>query len=349
MSEIRRRRPVVAGVDGSESALAAVRWAAAEAARRRLPLRLVAAHTWPAGDSSATPGWVSTRARCCATWCSGTWRPAADAAASAAASGLAVEQVEVEGDPAAVLAGESERAELVVLGDRGLGGFTGLLLGSVAVALSARARCPVVVVRGVETDPAVPRPDPVVVGVDGSPGSTAALAFAVEAAVLRGVPLVAVHAWRDVLVDATMAPLVDWDAVESDEREVLAERLAGIRTTYPDLVVRKLVVRDRPARALVDESRSAQLVVVGSRGRGGVAGAPPRLGEPAAPAPRPLPGRGGPPSLTAPAHTGWIGPTATFHQRLTGAAVGRGRAASSALASRDAPPVPAASGRRSPR
>ena len=82
----------------------------------------------------------------------------------------------------------------------------------------------------------------------------------------------AVHAWRDMLVDQTMVPLVDWDAVESDEREVLAERLAGLRTSHPDLVVRKLVVRDRPARSLVDESRRAQLVVVGSRGRGGLRG-----------------------------------------------------------------------------
>ena len=271
MSGIRRRRPVVAGVDGSQSALAAVGWAAAEAARRRLPLRLVAAHTWPAGGLVGDPGLGVDPRAVLRDMVLGNLTAAA-AAASAAASGLAVEQAEVDGDPAAVLAGESEQAELVVLGDRGLGGFTGLLLGSVAVALSARAACPVVVVRGAETDPAVPRPEPVVVGVDGSPGSTAALDFAVEAAVLRGVPLVAVHAWRDVLVDATMAPLVDWDAVESDEREVLAERLAGIRTTYPDLVVRKLVVRDRPARALVDESRSAQLVVVGSRGRGGVQG-----------------------------------------------------------------------------
>ena len=266
-----RRRPVVAGVDGSEGALAAVGWAAAEAARRRLPLRLVAAHTWPAGGLVGDPG-LGVDPRVVLRDMVLGHLAAAAATASAAAAGLAVEQVEVDGDPAAVLAGESERAELVVLGDRGLGGFTGLLLGSVADALSARAACPVVVVRGVETDPAVPRPEPVVVGVDGSPGSTAALAFAVEAAVLRSVPLVAVHAWRDVLVDTTMAPLVDWDAVESDEREVLAERLAGIRTTYPDLVVRRLVVRDRPARALVDESRSAQLVVVGSRGRGGVQG-----------------------------------------------------------------------------
>jgi nucleotide-binding universal stress UspA family protein len=265
------RSRIVVGVDGSDTALAAVRWAAAEAARRRLPLRLVAAHTWPAGGFVGDPG-LGVDPRAVLRDMVRAHLAAAASAAAAVVPGLAVEQVEVDGDPAAVLAGESERAELVVLGDRGLGGFTGLLLGSVAVALSARAACPVVVVRGAETDPAVPRPEPVVVGVDGSPGSTAALVFAVEAAVLRGVPLVAVHAWRDVLVDPTMSPLVDWDAVESDEHEALAERLAGTRTDHPDLVLRKLVVRDRPARALVDESRNAQLVVVGSRGRGGMKG-----------------------------------------------------------------------------
>jgi nucleotide-binding universal stress UspA family protein len=264
------RGRIVAGVDGSECALTAVRWAAAEAVRRHLPLRLVAAHLWPVGGFAGDPGLgVDPRAVLRETV---HGHLAVAAVEAAVAPGLVVEQADVEGDPAAVLEAESQRAELVVLGDRGLGGFTGLLVGSVAVALSARAACPVVVVRGIETDPAVPRPEPVVVGVDGSPGSAVAVAFAVDEAVLRGVPLVAVHAWRDVLVDAMMAPLVDWDAVESEEREVLAERLAGIRTEQPDLVVRKLVVRDRPARALIEESRTAQLVVVGSRGRGGVQG-----------------------------------------------------------------------------
>ena len=111
-----------------------------------------------------------------------------------------------------------------------------------------------------------------VVGVDGSPTSEAATAFAFEAASLRRVPLVAVHVWRDVLVDATMAPLLDWDVIDSDEREVLAERLAGWSEKYPDVPVRRLVARDRPARALVEESGRAQLVVVGSRGRGGFHG-----------------------------------------------------------------------------
>jgi nucleotide-binding universal stress UspA family protein len=147
-----------------------------------------------------------------------------------------------------------------------------LLIGSVAVDLAAHASCPVVVVRGPEPDYTAPRPEPVVVGVDGSPTSEAAVAFAFEAAALQNVPLVAVHVWHDLLVDPTMAPLLDWDVVESDEREVLAERLAGWTAKYPDVPVRRLVACDRPGRALVDESGRAQLVVVGSRGRGGFRG-----------------------------------------------------------------------------
>ncbi|MDF3048967.1 MAG: universal stress protein [Pseudonocardia sp.] len=126
--------------------------------------------------------------------------------------------------------------------------------------------------RGPEPDYVTPLPEPVVVGVDGSPTSEAAAAFAFEAASLRGVPRVAVHVSRDLSVDPRMAPLMDWDAVESDEREVLAERLADWLEKYPDVPVRRLVVRDRPARTLVEESGRAQLVVVGSRGRGGFRG-----------------------------------------------------------------------------
>ena len=262
---------IVAGVDGSECGLQAVRWAAAEAARRRLPLRLVAAHTFPAGGFVGDPGLGVDPRAVLRDVVLGNLAAAATEAGDAV-PGLDVEQADVEGDAAAVLAEESHRAVLVVLGDRGLGGFTGLLLGSVAVALSAHAACPVVVVRGDETDPAVPRREPVVVGVDGSPGGDAAVEFAAGAAVQRGVPLVVVHALRDVSADAAAAPLVDWDAVESAERQALGDRTAGVRAAHPDLVLRERVVRDRPARALVDESRGAQLVVVGSRGRGGLRG-----------------------------------------------------------------------------
>lgn len=271
MGENSIRRPVVAGVDGSECSLQAVRWAAAEAARRRLPLRLVGAHAWLSGRLVGDPGLGVDYLAVLREAALERVAVAADAARQVA-PGLEIEQADVTGLPVPVLRAESASAELVALGDRGLGGFTGLLVGSVAVELAAHASCPVVVVRGPEPDYVTPLPEPVVVGVDGSPASEAAVAFAFEAAALRGVPLVAVHVWHDVLIDQTLAPLLDWDAIESDEREVLAERLAGWPAKYPDVPVRRLVVRDRAARTLVEESGRAQLVVVGSRGRGGFRG-----------------------------------------------------------------------------
>jgi len=259
---------VVVGVDGSERALRAVRWAAAEAARRHLPLRVVLAFEWPRhhpiGEIDLGESYrdvVRGQAR----------RHLADAAAVAerAVEGVEVEQRLVDGFPTPVLAAESERAQLVVIADRGLGGVSGLLLGSVAAGLGAHARCPLVVVRG------VPDPEPgapIVVGVDGSPLSEPALAFAYEAAAVRGVALEAVHAWREVVGDLDVATLLDWDAVEVEERALLAERLAGWAEKFPDVPVRRVVTRERPAHVLVEQSRGAQLVVVGSRGRGGFTG-----------------------------------------------------------------------------
>ncbi len=271
MQEHGAGRGVVVGVDGSECALQAVRWAAAEAGRRRLPLRLVAAYSWPGGRLVGDPGLGVDHRRVLRDLAEEQLAAAARTAA-AVTPGLAVEQVPVQGLPVPVLHAESARAALVVLGDRGLGGFTGLLVGSVAVDLAAHAVCPIVVVRGPEPDPAAPRPEPVVVGVGDSAASGAAVAFAFEAAALRGVPLVAVHTWRDPLVDATMAPSLDLEATTADEGEVLAERLAGWGGEYPEVSVRRLVLRDGAARALVRESASAQLLVVGSRGRSGLAG-----------------------------------------------------------------------------
>lgn len=217
-------RTVVVGIDGSESALEAVRWAAREADRRQVPLRLVNAFGWPdtrhIGDAGFGGGSREVLLRSARKELA-----AAAAVADQAAPGMVVEQQLVVGFPVPVLQAEATRAQLVVLGHRGLGGFTGLLVGSVAVALAAHAACPVIVVRGSGLD--APSEGPVVVGVDGSPTSEAAIAFAFGAAAARGVPLVAVHTWWDLLVDPAMAPMLDWDAIEVDERQVLAEGLAG--------------------------------------------------------------------------------------------------------------------------
>ena len=151
--------------------------------------------------------------------------------------------------------------------DTGAGGFGTLVLGSVGSAAAAHAACPVVVVRGEST----PTDGPVVVGVDGSRLSEAALAFAIDAAVRRGTSLVAVHAWQDA-ANPRVAALIDWKAVAAEEAAVLAERLAGWQEKHPDLTIERRVVRDSPAHELTALSEQAQLVVVGSRGRGGFAG-----------------------------------------------------------------------------
>jgi nucleotide-binding universal stress UspA family protein len=111
--------------------------------------------------------------------------------------------------------------------------------------------------------------------VDGSPGSTPALRYAFDAASRLGAPLVTLHTWLDVPVDAPRGEpvwTVDWERVENDEHRLLAERLAGWQEEYPDVKVQRVVTRDRPVRSLLDAAEAAQLVVVGSRGRGGFTG-----------------------------------------------------------------------------
>ncbi len=259
-------RRVVVGVDGSDSALRAVRWAAEDAGRRGVPLRLV--HTFVPLTSYA-PRAVDPRTLHTAMRDRGReWLDQASAVAAQAGPGLSVDAVLVEASPVTTLVRESRDAALVVLGSRGLGGFTGLLVGSTAVGLAGRARCPVVVVRGAYEETA----GPVVVGVDGTPTGEAAIAFAFAEAAARGAELVAVHAWTDLLVEtavATSAGLLDLAPVEQQAEELLAERLAGWGQEYPDVRVTREVVHDRPARALLRHAEHARLLVVGSRGRGG--------------------------------------------------------------------------------
>ncbi|MCF7548626.1 universal stress protein [Pseudonocardia sp. WMMC193] len=261
--------PVVVGVDGSASGSEAVCWAAREAVRRRVGLRLVSALVLPEPNHLGNPGLGTSYKR---TMTEAAEQVLADAVALARSvePGLEMESELRSGFAIPVLLAESDRAGLVVVGSRGLGGFTGLLVGSVAIALVARGASPVVVVRG-DAEEGADDTRPVVVGVDGSPVSEEALALAFEEAALHRAPLLALHTWQDV-VELGIAALVDWNGVEAEEHALLAERLAGWAEKYPDVEVRRRVVRDRPAAELVDLSRSARLVVVGSRGRGGVRG-----------------------------------------------------------------------------
>lgn len=128
--------------------------------------------------------------------------------------------------------------------------------------------------RGSHPDDVFCRPEraqaPIVLGVDGSPASERATALAFEEASWRKAELVVLHAWSDA--DWPEVAPIPWSAISDDAEEVLAERLVGWQEQYPDVVVRRLVVRDHPAQNLLVESESAQLVVVGSHGRGGFAG-----------------------------------------------------------------------------
>lgn len=176
--------------------------------------------------------------------------------------------------PVPALVELSTKAEMVVVGSRGHGALERVLLGSVSTGLVHHAHCPVAVVRNEPT----PREGCVLVGVDGSPISELATAIAFDEAAWRGTELVALYAWTDAEVpdlplrEWTGTTRTSWTALQSEAEETLGERLAGYRERYPDVVVRREVVVNRPAQHLIDRSESAQLVVVGSHGRGGFAG-----------------------------------------------------------------------------
>ena len=267
----RAHRPVVVGVDGSGSAYRAVEWAAAEAVRRGAELRLVRAFSWTTSERPIRDGGRVAQYRDeLLKIARGQVARAARIAADVRPEVETTTQVAI-GAPIEVLGSEARRAQLLVLGDRGLGGLAGLLLGSVAVGLAAHGACPVVIVRG-ERAGAGNDESPVVVGIDDSPISEAALAFAFDAAAARGVGLVVVHAWSPTAIDDALAPVMDWGVATAEEDALLAERLTGWEQKHPEVAVRRTVVRNGAVRSLVAASREAQLVVVGSRGRGNATG-----------------------------------------------------------------------------
>jgi len=265
---------VVVGVDGSESALAAVRWAAREASRRHAPLRLVAAVGWTSFRPIGVPALGQEYQRQQLERQAGEHLAEAAAIVGEAAAGVQVQQQVRGGEPPVVLRAESERAALVVLGTRGRGGFGALLLGSVAISVAAHAACPVVVVRG----PAPSADGPVVVGLDAlGVGDDAVLGVAFEEASRRGVPLTVVHAVNQAVLDPLLVPMIDWAALRTEEEQRLRDRIAPWITKFPSVEVGPVVVLDGAGRELVARSGGASLVVVGSRGRGVIGG--PLLGS----------------------------------------------------------------------
>jgi nucleotide-binding universal stress UspA family protein len=169
--------------------------------------------------------------------------------------------------PVPTLVELSEEAEMVVVGSNGRGAVGRVLLGSVSSGVVRSTKCPVAVIRADASF--MPHSDqaPVLVGIDCSPASELALAIAFDEASFRGVELTAFHAWSDVAV--YQIPWLDW---KSEAEQSLAEYLAGWQERYPDVKVHRLLALDHPGRALIEESESAQLVVVGTHGRGALTG-----------------------------------------------------------------------------
>lgn len=252
---------ILVATDGSPHAARALRWAAAEATRVGAPLRIVIAQE-PSGDLQAMAP----------TLYEAQHQRALDILQDARSvvqenyPDLEVEAETRQGRTLDVLLGLGALARLIVVGSRGRGGFAGLLLGSTSQRLAGHSATPVVVVP--EHDDADRRG--IVVGLDGSSESQQALEFATDQALSRGVPLTAVAVVQGSHFYNPETPVAhDWveQAAEESARD-LAETVAPLREQHPDLEVIESVERGHPAEALLHASRGAELLVLGSRGRG---------------------------------------------------------------------------------
>jgi nucleotide-binding universal stress UspA family protein len=266
---VSRPGPVLIGYDGSSASTAALAWAASYARTEGLSLRLVHALALPVLSTPmgiAAPLPVDDIEAAARQLLDDACRHVREAHPQ-----LAIDVVVTFGPAAQVVLEESRQAALTVLGSRGLGEFRELVVGSVAAQVSAHASSPVVVVpagwSAVE--------GPVVVGVDGSELSSAAVDFGFRYAAATGVELDAVLAWTGPVSTGPgdLIPLVyDADALREEDEAVLSEAVAGHTDKYPDVVVRHRVVHGHAADVLLDAADGAQLLVVGSRGRGGFRG-----------------------------------------------------------------------------
>ncbi|NBM18778.1 universal stress protein [Streptomyces sp. GC420] len=261
------RRPIVVGVDPDPERRLATAWAADEAARRHLPLRLVHAQGVPTGgyrSGEVRPSWEE--------W-NKSLHEEGDRLLRETVAFVEARQPDVEttallteGHPAWALREEAPNAAAVVVGSWHMGVVKDLFsTASVALPLVAHAPCPVVVVR--EAEHITPRQPYFVVGVDGSPDSGAAVDYAFEEAALRGAALRALYVWHPPLLGA-----MDVNAAVEECRRVLSETVAGRTGTYPEVELFHEVVLGHPVQKLVDASEHALGLVIGSRGHGGFTG-----------------------------------------------------------------------------
>ena len=256
-------KPIVAGTDGSEESLRAVDWAAREAVLRGAPLRIVSAasllprmvsRAGPTDYDTVTDVLVNDRDRALA---------AAAERAAKTAPGVLIDTDQLAGQPAQAVTESGAGALMLVVGSRGRGAFTAMVLGSVSRYAASHASCPVVVVR----DETTSTHRQVVVGVGDLDHCADSLTFAFEEAALRQGSLLAVHAWHAPQADISRAGDVhtgaDPHALEAEAGRHLEGLLNEWREKYPDVPVSTDVVHGHPGRALVGLSARADLVVIG--------------------------------------------------------------------------------------
>lgn len=302
-----RPEVVLVGVDGSPASMHALDWAVAWAGRVGWSLHLVSSYTLPSFTAASLDGGYAALDD--TSMAEGAQAVLAEAEARAVAAGARVTTSVATGDAAGVLVELSADHGLAVVGTRGRGGFTERLLGTVSSALPAHAHCPVVVVPlasqkhemwsrggapedadggGAEATPAgaagteddaaddgAPTVRRIVVGVDGSPQAEAALTQAIEQAQVWGAELSAV---AGVPVGAGSG-LLAWLPSNIDHEQVLADIAAGLdaivdkhEALHPGMRIRRIVLDGTGAELLTEFSTAADLIVVGSRGRGGFRG-----------------------------------------------------------------------------
>lgn len=263
--------PVVVGVDGSEPAIRAARWAGAFADKLAAPLHIV--HADPYLGYNLSDAAAALRAASVAEQqrSSESILHTAEHAVRTDFPAVPITTRRIHRPVVEALCTLSGTAHLIVLGSDDVSVGAALLVGSPTLSVVTHSACPVLVWRG---DAHRPNAQRVVLGVDGSRDSAGAIASAFEFADLFGVGLTAVHTWstRRPPGNVTIPYLIDWDAIEDAERQELARTLAPWRERYPDVDVTPVVDPDKASQALLRHAKNAQLVVIGTRGRGLLAG-----------------------------------------------------------------------------
>ena len=260
---------ILVGVDGSDSAERALEWAIDQAVLERRPLTLVhgaGPSMWYADAVGLDQRLVVEAIRDDAY---AVVRAARDQV-KARAPGLEIHESLQMGDARSVLLDLSSDASMIVLGSRGRGPVKSLLLGSVAVAVTRHASCPVVVLR--------PRNlgsvrHGVLVGADGTERSSTTLEFAYRQASLRGLPLTVMHCFWDVRSATIGSGVVSDDEPDLEiKRELLSESVSGMTEKFPDVPVRKVLARGLTDKCLVAAAETMDMLVVGARERGSLSG-----------------------------------------------------------------------------